>query len=53
MDKISFWNRRSTKIIWGISAFIAALILIRILLPNREYCYEVNTSFQEGVPLEA
>lgn len=52
MKKIYFWKRKSTRIILAISIALMFFCVIQILRPNREYFYEGDILFQEGIPME-
>lgn len=47
-----FLKRKSTRIILAISIFLILFCLVQMLRPNREYSFEGDTLFQEGVPVE-
>lgn len=52
MKKTGFWKSRGTKIILAVSAFLVLLCVAQILRPNREYHFEGETLFGEGVSVE-
>lgn len=52
MNKLFFWKRKSTRIILAVSIFLILFCMVQILRPNREYFFEGDTLFQEGVPVE-
>lgn len=52
MKKIYFWKRKSTRIVLAISIALMFFCVIQILRPNREYFYEGDILFQEGIPVE-
>lgn len=52
MKRIKFWKKKSTRIILAISMILMLVCVIQILRPNREYLFEGDTVFQEGVPVE-
>lgn len=51
MKTADFWKLKSTKILLSVSIFLVILCVVRMLWPNREYLYEGETLFQEGVPV--
>ena len=52
MNKLFFGKRKSTRIILAVSIFLILFCVVQILRPNREYFFEGDTLFQEGVPVE-
>ena len=51
MKTADFWKLKSTRIILLVATFLVFLCVVRMLWPNREYLYEGETLFQEGIAI--
>ena len=47
MKEISFWKKKSTRIILAASVLLMVICIVQILRPNREYSFEGEVLFQE------